>query len=175
MRRTFLLSAFLLCGLPSLAQEEPTAYQGKEEKLPQPVAPQPVPFNHEKHVSSGITCLDCHAGADKKERAGLPQAEQCMLCHETISADTPSIVKLKAIQEAGEKINWVRVYEVPDFVFFSHANHVKGGVECATCHGPVEQRAVLAKEVSTSMISCMNCHAAREVPNHCHFCHSLGQ
>lgn len=174
IRTLVLLAAFLVRGLLSVAQEAPI-YKGKEEKLPQEVAPQPVAFSHQQHVSAGITCLDCHPGADKKERAGLPQAGQCMLCHEAIKADSPPIVKLKAIQEAGATIPWVRVYNVPDFVFFSHANHVKGGVECATCHGPVGQREVLSKEVSTSMISCMNCHAVREVDNHCHFCHSLGQ
>jgi hypothetical protein len=168
-----LLPATLLCRL-SLAQETPV-YKGKEEKLPQEVAPQPLPFSHKTHVASGIQCLDCHSGANKRERAGLPDAGQCMLCHQSIKTDTPAIVKLKALQEAGDKIEWVRVYKVPDFVFFSHSSHVNGGVECATCHGAVERRPVLAKEISTSMTTCMNCHAARGVDNHCHFCHSLGQ
>jgi len=173
IRTVVLLSGTLFCQA-SLSQEAPV-YKGKEEKLPHEVAPQPVPFSHEKHVSAGITCLDCHPGAGKMERAGLPDAGQCMLCHQSIKTESPAIVKLKAMQEAGEKVEWVRVYNVPDFVFFSHANHVKGGVECGTCHGPVAQRQVLAKEVATSMTSCMNCHAVRKVDNHCHFCHSLGQ
>jgi hypothetical protein len=173
LRVLVLACAALFCQA-SFAQE-PTVYKGKEENLPKEVAPQPVPFSHEKHVGAGIQCLDCHPGANKKERAGLPDAGQCMLCHQSIKTDSPAIAKLKAAQESGEKIQWVRVYEVPDFVFFSHANHVKGGVECAACHGPVGQRQVLAKEVSTSMTNCMNCHAARQVDNHCHFCHSLGQ
>jgi hypothetical protein len=171
---TLAVALAFLCCLPGAAQET-TVYKGKEENLPKEVAPQPVPFSHEKHVSQGIKCLDCHAGANKKERAGLPDASQCMLCHQAIKSDSPAIVKLKAAQESGEKIQWVRVYEVPDFVFFSHASHVNGGVACETCHGPVAQRSVLAKEVSTSMTTCMNCHAARKVDNHCHFCHSLGQ
>lgn len=170
------LSATLACLalVASLAQEA-TVYKGKEENLPQEVTPQPVPFNHAKHAAAGIKCLDCHPGANKQELATLPKAEQCMLCHQTIAAESEEIKKLAAIQRESEKIDWVRVYEVPDFVFFSHVNHVKGGVDCETCHGPVGQREVLAKEVSTSMTTCMNCHAAREVPNHCHFCHSLGQ
>jgi hypothetical protein len=175
-RITLLLSIALLCVLAdSSFAQAPGAYKGKEEKLPLEVAPQPIPFSHAQHARARVTCLDCHAGADKKERAGLPAIGQCMLCHQTIKAASPKIKKLAAMQEGGEKIQWVRVYEVPDFVFFSHASHVKGAVECGTCHGPVDQREVLAKEVSTSMTTCMNCHAARDVRNHCHFCHSLGQ
>lgn len=173
IRNVVLLSLTLFC-LASPAQDAPV-YKGKEEKLPQEVAPQPLPFSHEKHVGAGITCLDCHPGAGKQERAGLPQADQCMLCHQAIAAESEPIKKLKALHEANEKIPWVPVYQVPDFVFFSHVNHVKGGIECETCHGPVQKRQVLAKEVSTSMTTCMNCHAARQVPVHCYFCHSLGQ
>ena len=173
VRKAISLSLTMFC-LAALGQDAPV-YKGKEEKLPKEVAPQPVLFNHAKHAAAGIQCPDCHAGAGKQERAGLPQAGQCMLCHQTIAAESEEIKKLATLQKTGEKIAWVRVYEVPGFVFFSHANHVTAGVECATCHGPVEQRQVLAKEVSTSMTTCMNCHAARQVPNHCHFCHSLGQ
>jgi hypothetical protein len=168
-----LLTASLLC-LAGFAQE-PTVYKGKEENLPKEVAPQPVLFNHARHASAGILCLDCHPGAGKQERATLPQADKCMLCHQSVMPESEEIKKVRAAHEAGKEIEWVRVYDLPGFVFFSHANHVKGGVECQTCHGPVQQRAVLAKEVSTSMTACMNCHAAREAPNDCHFCHSLGQ
>ena len=74
-----------------------------------------------------------------------------------------------------ERVKWVRVYRVPDIVFFSHRNHLKAGEKCVTCHGPVASRHVLAKEVSTSMTSCMNCHRSRRVPNECYLCHDLGQ
>jgi Cytochrome c3/Cytochrome c7 and related cytochrome c len=171
--KAIFLSAALLT-LPSFGQQ-PIVYKGKDEKLPQQVAPQPILFSHLRHTAAGIKCLDCHPGADKRERAGLPQADQCMLCHQTIAADSAQIKKLAEKQKANEKIDWVRVYHVPGFVFFSHVNHTKAGLECETCHGPVQQRQVLAKEVSTSMTTCMNCHAARQVPNHCQFCHSLGQ
>jgi hypothetical protein len=174
LRTTVLLSAAYLLVHSSFAQA-PGVYKGKDENLPQEVAPQPIPFSHAQHTRSGITCLDCHAGADKKEQAGLPDVGQCMLCHQRIKSGSPAIERLAAMKEAGEKIKWVRVYEVPDFVFFSHASHVKGRVECESCHGPVDQREVLVKEVSTNMTACMNCHASRDVPNHCHSCHSLGQ
>ncbi len=155
--------------------QTPNVYVGKQEKLPIEVAPQPIPFNHKKHTAAGISCLDCHSGAAEKERAGLPNAEQCMLCHAAIAAEHADVKRLAAIHEQGEKLAWVRVYQVPDFVFFSHASHVKAGETCVTCHGPVEQREVLAKEVSTSMTQCMNCHAAKQMSTDCHLCHDLGQ
>ena len=152
-----------------------TGYKGRVENLPLPVAPQPIGFSHKTHTTAGIKCLDCHTGAAGKERAGLPRAEQCLLCHHTVKKDSPEIQRLIRLSEQDERLNWVRVYQVPDFVFFSHASHTKAGEQCITCHGPVEQRDVLAKEVSTSMIHCMNCHLERDVSRQCHLCHDLGQ
>jgi len=174
LRKTLL--GIMLCSLASnlcLAQA-PAAYKGQEEKLPVRVAPQPVSFSHKRHLVEGMPCLDCHADAGEKEQAGLPNAQQCMVCHAAIKASSPEIRKLAAIHRRGEKLKWVRVYRVPDFVFFSHANHLKAGEKCATCHGPVDQREVLDKEVSTSMTTCMNCHATRKVSNDCSLCHQLG-
>ena len=111
----------------------------------------------------------------KKERAGLPDAEKCMLCHMAIKTDSPAVQELARIHQDGKRLDWVRVYRVPDFVFFSHANHVNAHVECVSCHGPVEERDVLAKEVSTSMITCMNCHVAKKASISCYLCHELGQ
>ena len=169
------LAVFVLCATPSASGQAPNVYKGRQEKLPVEVAPQPIPFDHKKHTVAGVSCLDCHSGAGDKERAGLPNAEQCMLCHAAIAVEHPHVKRLAGMQVRGETLAWVRVYRVPDFVFFSHASHVKAGEACATCHGPVEQRQVLAKEVSTSMIQCMNCHAARQMSTDCHLCHDLGQ
>jgi len=97
-----------------------------------------------------------------------------MLCHQTVRKDTAQIRELARIRESGAKIAWVRVYQVPQFVFFNHGNHRKAGIECVTCHGPVADREVLVQEISTGMVGCMNCHAARKVSTECHFCHALG-
>ena len=165
--------ATLVSGLsPADAQ---TGYQGQVEDLPIHVAPQPIPFSHKVHTNAGAECLDCHPGANKKERAGLPQPDQCMLCHAAVATDRPPIRELASLAERDGNLPWVRVYQVPDFVFFSHANHLKAGEHCSTCHGAVEKQDVLAKEVSTSMIQCMNCHQQRNVSRECHLCHDLGQ
>lgn len=168
-----LLASFVV--IPLAAQEAPPAvYQGIEEELPREVDPQPVAFDHALHVKAGAECLDCHGGAAKKEVAGIPNVDDCMLCHTAIKTESPEIQRLAEMQAAGERLAWVRVYEVPDFVFFSHVNHVKAGEECATCHGPVGERSVLSKEVSTSMTTCMNCHSDRSFSNECFLCHQLG-
>ncbi len=172
------LSSGLMCShsvLSRLAGQTSEGYRGIEEKLPIQVAPQPVPFSHKQHTAAGMSCVDCHAAAATKERAGLPASDRCMLCHQTIATEREAVQRLAELAEKGQPIEWVRVYRVPDFVFFSHASHVGAGVECAACHGPVAEREVLAKEVSTSMTACMGCHKAKGVSNHCHFCHELGQ
>jgi len=162
----------LLAALAALAQQAPL-YKGKEEKLPMAVAPQPINYSHKKHIALGMQCLDCHKGASEKDQAGLPGTEQCMVCHGTIKPDSAEVKKLAQMQRRGEKLKWGRVYKVPDFVFFSHASHLKAGEQCVTCHGRVQERDVLAKEVSTSMVACMNCHAQRKVSNECVLCHQL--
>ena len=150
-------------------------YKGKPEQLPREVAPQPISFSHKLHVASGITCKGCHLGADSSERAGLPAVQKCMLCHSSIKEESAAIQKLAAMAGEGQEIAWVRVYQLPDFVFFSHANHSKAEVECGKCHGPVEKREVLSQEVSTSMEACMNCHLAQQASTDCHLCHELGE
>ena len=157
----------------SLAGQTPQ-YKAPEERLPRVVAPQPVPFSHKAHVAAGSKCVDCHVSVEKSARASIPQADRCMLCHQAIRKDSPQIRELARIRESGAKIAWVRVYQVPQFVFFNHGNHRKAGIECVTCHGAVADREVVAQEVSTGMVGCMNCHAARKVSTECHFCHALG-
>ena len=85
------------------------------------------------------------------------------------------IRQVAAFDKEQKPIPWVRLYKLPDFVFFSHSVHLNGKVACAECHGPVEQREALAAEVTHNMKTCMACHSAREVSNKCHICHELGQ
>lgn len=169
-----LLLGLLLAWTGSLHAGAHQVYRGIEEDLPIEVEKQPVPFNHRRHAGVGLGCVDCHVTVETKAWASLPNLDLCLACHGGDESSSEEIQELKRLQQAGKKIRWVRVYEVPDFVFFNHANHLKAQMTCETCHGPVQEREVLAKEVCTSMTTCMNCHAARIVPNHCSFSHSLG-
>ncbi len=150
-------------------------YRGKKENLPRVVAPQPIPFSHKLHSRLGLTCGGCHSGAIKGARAGFPAPAVCLTCHNTVRKNDPGIQALKALHRQRKEPEWVRVYQLPDFVFFSHASHVKAQLPCKSCHGPVERREVLAQEVSSNMEMCMNCHKASSVSTECHLCHELGE
>jgi hypothetical protein len=136
---------------------------------------QPISFSHKRHAEASIRCNMCHPNAAKAERAGLPTASQCMLCHASIAKDSSDVRKLDAFDKDKKVIPWARVYQLPDFVFFSHAMHVNRKISCAECHGQVEQRDTLATEVTHNMKTCMACHSARGASNKCHVCHELGQ
>lgn len=144
----------------------------KEVKFPVAVKSQPIPFSHKKHAF--ILCSNCHTGATRKERAGLPDTALCMMCHAAIKAESKAIQTLRTYYESGKKVEWVRIYTVPDFVFFSHATHHQAGIVCVECHGSVNTRDVLAREKPTDMVSCMKCHMAKKASTDCALCHVLG-
>jgi len=148
-------------------------YVPREEPLPGPVVEQPIAFSHRVHAQkAGLDCLACHAGATKQDAATLPQADTCLLCHTAILPDHEEVVKLRAAPDA--RIAWARVYVLPHYVFFGHREHVAAGVACAECHGPVETRDALRKEMSTGMNACLACHRRMQAPVHCAACHTLG-
>ena len=156
-------------GAPQAAPVRP------EETLKEPVPPQPVAFSHRVHQEkANLACDFCHAGATTGDAATLPPVGSCLTCHRAIKTESPEVGKLVAAAEKGERIAWVPVYRVPDYVFFGHAPHVAAGLRCADCHGPVETRDVLQKEVSTSMNACLDCHRQGTAPQGCVACHQLG-
>jgi mono/diheme cytochrome c family protein len=107
-----------------------------------PGAPrQPILFSHLIHAGSfQIDCQYCHADARRSEYAGLPSVERCMGCHKIIGAqDNPEIAKIHGYASRGEPIPWVRVFKIPEFTYFPHKPHVRAGVTCQSCHGPIEQ------------------------------------
>ncbi len=127
-------------------------------------APPPDPagaFNHKQHAAFKLKCVSCHTTAGKAERAGFPAASaQCKACHTKIGErELPS----------------VRVYQLADFVIFSHARHLTAKLECATCHGDVAQSAVIKIERPITMIGCVNCHKEHKATIVCTACHELGQ
>jgi len=157
------LDLFLL-GVTALALA-----QSREEKPP---APQPIPFNHKQHVALGVKCLDCHAIRKPGFAAGIPQEATCMGCHATIKADSPAIRKLAEFHKAKKPVPWVKVYKVPDYVWFSHElHHRDAGLECESCHGPVAEREVIVREKPTTMTSCVACHDQRGASQECNVCH----
>ncbi len=142
---------------------------------PEPVR-QPLPFSHRQHRRLGVTCSACHAMAGKGGSAGFPPLAVCLSCHRNAKEKRSGVAfVLEGYERKGQPIPWIRLYKIPDFVFFNHKNHLAAGGTCSTCHGPVERRDVLKKEVPTSMGSCIECHKSRGASVECHFCHELNQ
>ncbi|MBM3798141.1 MAG: cytochrome c3 family protein [Acidobacteria bacterium] len=133
---------------------------------------QPVPYSHKKHAGElKLDCKFCHENKDPGEIMGIPGTAKCMGCHTSIKKDSPHIAKLAETHTSGRPMPWVRIYQIPSFVFFSHRAHSEAGNTCAECHGPVAERDALRKELSTSMGACMDCHRSKKAPNDCTFCH----
>ena len=114
---------------------------------------QPIFFNHVIHAGSfGIECQYCHADARRSEYAGLPSVIRCLGCHAIIGAqDNPEIRKIHEYASRREAIPWVRVFKVPEFTYFPHKPHVRAGVACQRCHGPIERMRVVGAETGQQL------------------------
>ena len=124
---------------------------------------QPVPFSHRHHVTQlGIDCRYCHTAAEQSSFAGIPPTETCMTCHSQIHATSPMLETVRASYRDNQSLPWVRVNDLPDYVYFNHSIHLKKGVACVTCHGPVGEMAVTWRENSLNMEWCLECHRAPE-------------
>lgn len=122
---------------------------------------QPIPFPHRPMVRAGVTCIYCHSGALKSPAAGMPSVEKCMGCHSTIRTDSPAIQALTGYWERQQPIEWVRVYELPRHVYFSHQVHISAGFNCERCHGDVGNMTVTTRVVNMDMGWCLSCHNAQ--------------
>jgi hypothetical protein len=140
-------------------------------KYQPPPPEQPIPYSHRLHLAQGLECKTCHPMPDTGEFAGLPATSVCMGCHESVKKDSPHIQKLAAFHADKKTIPWRRIYRIPDYVFFSHKEHVAKGATCEACHGPVREREVMRKEKDISMAACMDCHRARQASIACNYCH----
>ena len=110
--------------------------------------PQPLPFQHNKHVAAGASCIYCHPGAVDGRVAGLPSTAKCMGCHANVQpkdpADQKDIDQLIATWDAKEPINWVKVTKFPGYTYFNHRPHIAAGVACESCHGRREPDGICA-------------------------------
>jgi hypothetical protein len=134
-------------------------------------AAQPIPYSHKTHLALGLQCKQCHTSPDPGEMMGYPQTKTCMGCHTTIKTDSPAIQKLTSYAKEQKPVPWVRVYQIPSYVFFSHRTHLQEGANCQQCHGPVAERDVIVKETDISMGACMDCHRKNKASIDCTYCH----
>lgn len=125
--------------------------------------PQPVPFSHQHHVTGlGIDCRYCHTSVEESSFAGIPPTKTCMNCHAQIWTNAAYLEPVRESFRSGKSIEWVRVNDLPDFVYFNHSAHLGKGIGCTTCHGRVDRMPLVIQHASLLMEWCLACHRAPE-------------
>ncbi len=131
---------------------------------------QPIAFSHKLHAGAyEIDCKYCHTGVMKGKSATIPSVNICMNCHRAVKTESPQIQKIWAAADWNAEtltfgpnqkpIEWVRIHNLPDLAYFNHSQHVNvAGVECQTCHGPVEEMDVVKQYSLLTMGWCIDCH-----------------
>ena len=151
----YLVVILAVIGLAIYAVIALTTYSSSSNAASQ----QPIAFSHKTMVSLGIDCQFCHADARRSEAAGMPSVEKCMGCHKVVDPTNPIIEQVAAYWEKGQPIPWVRVNQLPRFVYFSHEVHVTvAKLDCATCHGDVADEDIAQPIPNLNMGWCLHCH-----------------
>ncbi len=141
---------------------------------------QAIGFSHRAHVSAGVPCLFCHPGAISGDYASIPSLAKCMGCHQNIQVTTQAgqagVDLLKQAYAQGQPLRWPRVYDLPDFVRFTHRPHIAAGLHCESCHGDVSSMDMARPAYRLNMGFCLHCHrqqpAARaRLLDNCGTCH----
>lgn len=134
---------------------------------------QPVPFNHKLHAGDNkIDCRYCHTTVETSAHASVPPTGTCMNCHQVFAAQTnPHIKWLKKTYQDEKPVEWIKIHDQPDFVYFNHSRHISRGVDCSRCHGNVAEMEQVKQVESLNMGFCVNCHRENNAPNDCSTCH----
>jgi hypothetical protein len=120
---------------------------------------QPVPYSHALHAGKlGIDCRYCHTTVEVAAHAAVPPTQTCMNCHAKIRAESPKLIPVRESYATGLPVPWVRVHDLPDYVYFNHSAHVRRGVGCVECHGRVDTMEVVTEVGRLSMGWCLDCH-----------------
>jgi hypothetical protein len=128
------------------------------------VAPtQPIQFSHQHHVGDdGIDCRYCHASVETEASAGMPSTQVCMNCHRLLWRDSEALAKVRRSWKENVPIRWVRVHDLPDYVYFHHGAHVQKGIGCYECHGRIDEMPSVRQEAPLTMEWCLDCHREPE-------------
>jgi hypothetical protein len=122
-------------------------------------AEQPVPFSHKHHVEGlGLQCQYCHGTVEVSSYAGIPPTKTCINCHSQIWTNAALLQPVRDSWATGASIQWIKVHDLPDYVYFNHEIHVNKGIGCASCHGRVDQMPLMYMENTLQMEWCLNCH-----------------
>jgi|SRR3990170_4884014 len=152
---------------------------------------QPIAFSHKIHAGDfKIDCQYCHADARRSEYAGIPSVTRCVGCHRITAADRPEIRKVAEYHAKQEPIPWVRIYKVPEYVYFPHKAHIRAELTCQQCHGKVETMDQVTASTGQSLLNdllnltgmpvtslpltmgwCVECHTEKKANLECTACH----
>ena len=153
-------AVFIIAGLLGLSDEvnrSPWITQARVARE------QPIQFSHERHVAgNGLDCRYCHTSVEDSSFAGIPPTRTCMNCHSQIFSASPYLEPVRESFRSDRAIQWTRVHDLPDFVYFDHSIHVNKGVGCTTCHGQVDRMPLMWQEKSLQMEWCLDCHRQPE-------------
>lgn len=124
---------------------------------------QPVAYSHVQHVAGfRLDCRYCHNSVEVAASANVPPTQTCMGCHSQVLTQSEKLAPVRDSYNNNVPIQWNRVHDMPDFVYFNHSIHVNKGVGCSTCHGRIDQMAVVEKVEPMYMTWCLDCHRAPE-------------
>ena len=120
---------------------------------------QPVQFSHRHHVAEiGLDCRYCHNSVENSSFAGIPATNVCMTCHSQLFTDSKILEPIRESYAQNKPIHWQRVHHLPDYVYFNHGIHIHKGVSCVSCHGRVDQMALVRQVKPLTMEWCLDCH-----------------
>jgi hypothetical protein len=126
---------------------------------------QPVPYSHALHVGElGLDCRYCHNTVEQAAHAAIPPTATCMNCHQSIHTKSAKLEPVRASFSNDTPVEWKKVHDLPDYVYFNHSAHVTRGVGCVSCHGRVDQMEEVYQHEPLSMSWCLQCHRNPE-PN----------
>jgi hypothetical protein len=118
-------------------------------------------FNHQVHIAAGAQCVFCHPGTLYGAVASIPSTAKCMGCHANVQVREeaqPAVDILVQHWQDGQPLQWVKTFDLPDFVYFSHQPHIAAGVACESCHGDVGGMVVVEQTTRFNMGFCLGCH-----------------
>lgn len=139
---------------------------------------QPINYSHQIHAGKlGMDCRYCHTHVEESDHSNVPDTGTCMNCHTGVGAtaflnaslwdgtinrvgheNNPNLKQLRAAYASSKPVQWKRVHKVPDYAHFNHSVHVNAGVSCFSCHGRIDQQAVVRVEYGMGMAWCLRCH-----------------
>lgn len=135
---------------------------------------QPVPFSHKLHAGElKMDCRYCHNTVEVAAHAAVPATNVCLNCHTGLTPDDTGVktalktavhaesLKLAPIRESGltgKPVEWEKIHDLGDYVYFNHSVHINSGVSCVECHGRIDKMEVVHQDKPLSMSWCLECH-----------------